>query len=270
MQNSRIMRFNTIVPILYSSDVTKSLAYYTDVLGFEDKWDWGHPPTFGGVHRNTVEVFFCKDGQGHPGTWLSIMVDNVDEYYDLIKSKGATIVSEPQSMEWGIREMLVQDPDGHMIRFGHSISNRKKSDDGMPATIKIVERMPAVKELQQLITAVGWSQPAEEAAPQIPVSSIALVVVAEDTATSKIIGCAFLLTDQANFYYVKNVIVDPAWQGRRIGTALMKALTDWLDEHAPENAMVALHTGEALSPFYKQFGFDRAFSMQKRIRRNKL
>ena len=129
--------------------------------------------------------------------------------------------------------------------------------------------MPTINELQDLTTAVGWSQPEEEAAPQIPVSSIAVVVIAEDTISGNVIGCAFLLTDNANFYYVKNVIVHPAWQGKRIGTALMKTLTDWLDLHASDNAMVALHTGESLAPFYKQFGFDRAFSMQKRIRRGK-
>lgn len=263
------MRFNTIVPILYSSDIIRSLTYYTAVLGFEDKWEWGDPPTFGGVHKNSVEIFFCEKGQGNPGTWLSIMVDNVDDYYELIKTKGATIITEPKSMEWGVREMLVEDPDKHIIRFGHSISNRKKSEDAMPDTVRIVERVPTIAELQQLITAVGWSQPAEEAPPQIPVSSIAFVVVAENTLSDDIIGCAFLLTDNASFYYVKNVIVHPAWQGKRIGTALMKSLTDWLDLHAPENAMVALHTGESLAPFYKQFGFDRAFSMQKRIKHNK-
>jgi hypothetical protein len=31
------------------------------------------------------------------------------------------IVSQPQDKEWYMREMLVQDPDGHIIRFGHGI-----------------------------------------------------------------------------------------------------------------------------------------------------
>jgi catechol 2,3-dioxygenase-like lactoylglutathione lyase family enzyme len=35
------MKFENIVPILYSSDVVKSIAYYTEVLGFENHWDWG-------------------------------------------------------------------------------------------------------------------------------------------------------------------------------------------------------------------------------------
>lgn len=261
------MRFNTIVPILYSSNVTNSLNYYVDILGFENKWDWGNPPTFGGIYKNGIEIFFCENGQGHPGTWISIMVDDVDEYYETIKAKGANIVSPPESMEWNIREMLVKDPDGHIIRIGHSISNRKKSELSMPGSVHIVERMPSADELLYLSTAVGWAQPAEKPSPQIPVTSIAFVVVAEDIVTNKIIGCAFLLTDNANFYYVKNVIVHPAWQSKRIGTALMQALTDWLDKNAPDNAMVALHTGENLAPFYKQFGFSKAFSMQRFIKR---
>jgi GNAT superfamily N-acetyltransferase len=263
------MRFNTIVPILYATDVAKSIAHFTDVLAFEDKWLWGHPPTFGGIFRNGVEIFFCKDDQGNPGTWLSIMVDDVDEYFEIIRSNGATIVSEPKTMEWGVREMLVKVPDGHFIRFGHSAAHRKKSEKEMPVTVRIEERMPTVTELQRLVTAVGWAQPGEKAPPEIPLSSIALVVVAVDTIKNDVIGCAFLLTDQAGFYYVKNVIVHPAWQGKRVGTALMKKLNDWLDLYATDHAMVALHTGEYLAPFYRQFGFNRSFSMQKNIRRPK-
>ena len=49
------------------------------------------------------------------------MLDDVDAYYENIKAKGAKIAAAPQSMEWNTREMLVEDPDGHMIRFGHRI-----------------------------------------------------------------------------------------------------------------------------------------------------
>ena len=38
-----------------------------------------------------------------------------------IKDKGAYIISAPESKEWYMREMLVQDPDGHIIRFGNRI-----------------------------------------------------------------------------------------------------------------------------------------------------
>lgn len=116
------MKFEKSNPILYSSDVKRSLKYYIEVLGFDDCWEWGDPVDFGGIVKNDVEIFFCLKGQGHPGTWLAILVDNVDEYCKAIKDKGAKIVAEPVDREWNMREMLVEDPDGHIIRFGQRIN----------------------------------------------------------------------------------------------------------------------------------------------------
>jgi len=114
------MKFIKSTPILYSTDISKSIAYFTEQLKFENKWQWDTPPTFGGVYRDDVEIFFCKTDQGNPGTWLALLVDNVDEYYDLIKDSGANIISKPDSKEWNMREMLVECPDRHIIRFGHN------------------------------------------------------------------------------------------------------------------------------------------------------
>lgn len=115
------MKLEKSITILYSIDIPRSLAYYTEKLGFEQKWEWDSPPTFGGVAKDDVEIFFCERNQGHPGTWLCIVLDNVDEYYESIKEKGANIIALPESKEWNMREMLVQDPDGHIIRFGNRI-----------------------------------------------------------------------------------------------------------------------------------------------------
>lgn len=116
------MKFLKSIPILYSEDVSKSLDYFIQQLKFEGKWEWDTPATFGGVYREEVEIFFCKKDQGHPSTWLSLMVDDVDAYYELIKDSGAKILSKPDSKEWNVREMLVECPDGHIIRFGHNTS----------------------------------------------------------------------------------------------------------------------------------------------------
>jgi hypothetical protein len=60
-----------VTPILCVADVTASIAYYRERLGFETTFTWGEPATFGGVRRDGVEVMFCHEGQGHPGTWMS-------------------------------------------------------------------------------------------------------------------------------------------------------------------------------------------------------
>ncbi len=115
------MTFESIVPILYSENVVRSLNYYMEQLAFDEKWEWDNPTTFGGVSKDCVRLFFCLKDQGNPGTWIAVNVDNVDEYYEEIKARGAKILSPPGDKEWFMREMLVEDPDGHIIRFGHGI-----------------------------------------------------------------------------------------------------------------------------------------------------
>lgn len=259
------MRFHKTVPILYSADVSRSLSYYIDVLGFESKWDWGSPPTFGGVCKGSVEIFFCEKGQGNPGTWLSLFIGNVDEYYETIKSKGAHILSAPETMEWGVREMLVEDPDGHKIRFGHGVSTRKKSTDALDVA-RIIQRTPTTKEHQELIYAVGWVPSMDEALAEKHLAAAVFSVVAEEITSGKTIGCALIMSDGISFYYVKDVIVHPDWQCKHIGNALMQEVSDWLDKNAAENAMVGLYTGDNLASFYQQFDFKPSFGMTRHLR----
>ena len=115
------MKFESLIPILYSSDVERSIEYYIKKLSFENHWIWDEEKTFGGVSTGCVEIFFCKLDQGNPGTWLAINVDNIDEYYESIKSSQADILTAPEDKPWNMREMLVRDPDGHIIRFGRKI-----------------------------------------------------------------------------------------------------------------------------------------------------
>ena len=115
------MPAESLVPILYSDDLRRSIDYYTKCLGFTGEWIWDDAATFGGVSLDCVRIFFCKQDQGHPGTWLCINLENVDDYYGQIKDKGAIILSPPENKPWFMREMLVKDPDGHIIRFGHGI-----------------------------------------------------------------------------------------------------------------------------------------------------
>jgi uncharacterized glyoxalase superfamily protein PhnB len=110
--------FECAIPILNVRNFAASMDYYVNKLGFEKKWDWGEPPTFGCVRRGKVEIFFCEGSQGQPGMWMSIFVEDVDALYEEYKNKGAIIRQPPANFSWGVREMNVEDLDGHRLRMG--------------------------------------------------------------------------------------------------------------------------------------------------------
>ena len=257
------MIFKHAVPILYSSDIRRSLQYYTEVLGFDSKWEWGDPPTFGGVSKDLVDVFFCKDGQGQPGTWVAVMVNNVEELYERIKTKEGRVLAPPEDKEWGLREMLVEDPDGHVIRVGQPVARDHRAGGELTATIRIVERIPTCEEFQYLVRAVGWKMQPRHLVETLLKAPI-YAAVAQESKAGSTVGCVLLLGDGASFYYIKDMMVHPDYQCKRVGTALMQKLNDWLEGHAAPEALVGLYTGENLAPFYRQFGFRESFGMSKR------
>ena len=109
--------FECATPILNVEDLHASMDYYVQKLGFEKQWDWGDPPDFGCVKRGKVEIFLCQGGQGQPGTWMSIFMDDVDALYEEYKKSGATIIDPPRDFPWQTREMLIEDLDGHRFRM---------------------------------------------------------------------------------------------------------------------------------------------------------
>jgi GNAT superfamily N-acetyltransferase len=76
-----------------------------------------------------------------------------------------------------------------------------------------------------------------------------------------------LLGDDASYYYVKDLMVHPSWQNKHVGSKLMKAITDWIDQNAPPHAFICLFTGETLESFYRLFDFAPAFGMTRSVKK---
>jgi hypothetical protein len=62
-------RFEGAAPILNVKDMSVSLKYYVDVLGFK-KADWGQ--AFTSVSRDNATIYLC---QGWPGTTRNLGLD---------------------------------------------------------------------------------------------------------------------------------------------------------------------------------------------------
>lgn len=111
-------RFESAIPILNVKNVPAAIAYYVDKLGFHKEWDWGSPATFGCVFRDAVRIFLCEGAQGGPGTWISVFIHDVDALHADYQRRGVIIRQAPTNFPWGLREMNVEDLDGHRLRLG--------------------------------------------------------------------------------------------------------------------------------------------------------
>ncbi len=131
-----------LTPVLNVSDLEASMVWF-EQWGWTRGFSWGDPPAFGSVCSGEVAIFLCVDGQGSrgnsgiartfgrdgddsldKGVWMSIWVDDVDAVYAACQAAGLDITWPPTDMEWGVREMHVRHPDGHVFRVSRSVETR--------------------------------------------------------------------------------------------------------------------------------------------------
>lgn len=109
-------RIENIAPILYVTDMGRSLAFYVDILGFINA-DWGDS-NFTSINRDNTAIYLCKGGQGVIGTWIWIGFDgDIIQLHNELKLQNVKIKMPPTNFTWAY-EMHVEDPDGHVLRFG--------------------------------------------------------------------------------------------------------------------------------------------------------
>lgn len=116
-------RIENVTAILSVSDMNKSLSFYIGILGFK-KADWGDD-SFTCIYKDNSGLYLCKGGQGVSGTWIWVGFDgDIFTLHQKLKSDGVTIKLPPTNFSWAY-EMQVEDPDGHILRFGTDPSEKE-------------------------------------------------------------------------------------------------------------------------------------------------
>lgn len=135
------MRVQALTPILNVSNILESFSWF-EKLGWTKAWDWGDPPTFGGVCNDKVEIFLCQNGQGSRGgpmpqfvgddmtggVWMSWWLESpaaVDAAHELALKHGLTVTMPPTDESWGVREFHLRHPDGHTVRVSAGIGENE-------------------------------------------------------------------------------------------------------------------------------------------------
>lgn len=131
-----------LIPELSVTDITKSLHFYTDILGFSVAYE---RPEEGFAFLIMGEVELMLDEIGKGRTWetgdltpplgrgvnFQIEVENVDDMLERIKKNEIELFLELEEKwyrvedhESGNRQFLVQDPDGYLLRFTQDLGDR--------------------------------------------------------------------------------------------------------------------------------------------------
>ncbi len=112
-------------------------ALTTTVTSWDLRWIFvGHPlveqlkktpPTFAQVNRGHFSVMFAQQGQGGPAMWMYLDLPSQESLtllHQEYRAKGVKITEPPTDKPWDMREMLVEDGDGHILRIGAPLSDR--------------------------------------------------------------------------------------------------------------------------------------------------
>ncbi|MBL0744768.1 VOC family protein [Chryseolinea lacunae] len=115
---------HSAVPVIASDDVRKSMAYYVDVLGFANDFEYGDPVTYGGVNWGEVEVYFTYDPglctvlrESEYHAEIFIWVIDANALYEEHRTRGAEIIEALNDRPWNARQYVVRDIHGYHLKF---------------------------------------------------------------------------------------------------------------------------------------------------------
>ena len=104
--------------LLHPVDLERSRAFYGETLGLAVFREFGEGPTRGTVFftgGGFLEVSRSSESPPGPNVALWLQVRDVDAVHEELVAKGVTVLREPVTEPWGLREMWIADPDGLRI-----------------------------------------------------------------------------------------------------------------------------------------------------------
>lgn len=134
-------QLSSIAPYFIVDDVSDTIGFYCQKLGFEVLWK-GERPLFAIVRRGGVRLMFRQlkeKGLSTPNrtnhlkagwhtdaayAWDAyIWVEDADLLHKQFVNKGVSIVREIENTEYGLRDFEVEDNNGYILCFGQDLDN---------------------------------------------------------------------------------------------------------------------------------------------------
>ncbi len=138
------MKFNPILPELYVTDFKKSLHFYTETIGFKVEYSRENPLfAFLSYEGTQIMIQQLDPKEDHEyitgkfeypfgrGINFQIDVKNIEQINNSFKKHNYPLRKELEDSWYkvknelhGCRQILVQDPDGYLLRFSQDIGQK--------------------------------------------------------------------------------------------------------------------------------------------------
>jgi GNAT superfamily N-acetyltransferase len=133
-------------------------------------------------------------------------------------------------------------------------AERPAPETDLLESYRVERRPPTVAETRALYGSAGWTDiPDDDGAVARGLAASLFGVVV--TLAGEIVACARLVGDGGMYFYLQDVIVLPAHQGKGVGDLVMREVVEYLEAHAPTNCFVALFAASGKAGFYERYGF---------------
>ena len=137
--------------MIYVKDVSRSLGFYRDLLGFKliEDFKFENQPVYARLHapggEGTIALHMAGPGASmvSEGVRLYFEIRDVDGFCQRLQKKCFYITQMPRMMPWGWRHAYLNDPDGHEISLYWA--GEKRMQKTVMQAAKTIEKTPLAK-----------------------------------------------------------------------------------------------------------------------------
>lgn len=120
---------NRFIPNILSSNLPASRDFYAQLLGLEVKFDSDWYVQLGsgahelGLHRRDHDLIPADFQQAPAGMYITFVVEDADAVHEKAQKMGVRVVQAPEDTPYGLRRMLLADPEGLLLDVSSMIPN---------------------------------------------------------------------------------------------------------------------------------------------------
>jgi catechol 2,3-dioxygenase-like lactoylglutathione lyase family enzyme len=120
--------FTNAVPVIATDSVGNTVSWFERTLGFKQEWSWGDPPVYAGITSGEAELYITEDAalftaiRDQPlRPEIFLWVTDIDAVCAQHRARGADIIEELISRPWGVRQYVIREPNGYLLKIAESL-----------------------------------------------------------------------------------------------------------------------------------------------------